>query len=151
MLSRFFLEFLLLAIRFCLSSVYTCSTSFQCRATIFSKRFPFSPNCPSSFFISSERKHESLLSELFQIWWNLVVLRSFILCFPIPCLSFTGFISVGLCSQAKLSMQKLVENFIAGNELIWGSFKLLLDSWIYKIIKKCHWPSQVNDKKLQLT
>lgn len=59
---------------------------------------------------------------------HLFALRSFILCFPIPRLSFTDFISVALCSQARLSTQKLVKNLITHNELVWGSFKLLLDS-----------------------
>lgn len=56
---------------------------------------------------------------------HLFVLRSFILCFAIPSLSFTDFISVASCSQTRLSLQKSVKNFIAYKELIWGPFKLL--------------------------
>lgn len=54
---------------------------------------------------------------------HLFLLRSFILCFPIPSLSFTDFISVALCVQTRLSMQKLVKNLIAYNELVLGAFQ----------------------------
>lgn len=54
---------------------------------------------------------------------HLFLLRSFILCFLIPSLSFTDFISVALCVQTRLSMQKLVKNLIAYNELVSGAFQ----------------------------
>lgn len=59
----FFLEFLLLAICFCLYAAYQSFNLFSVQCYHFFQIVSFSPNCPSSSFISSKAKHNSLLSE----------------------------------------------------------------------------------------
>lgn len=85
----FFLFFFLLAIHFCLSSVYYSFNFFSVQSYHFFPMVSFSSQCPCSFFISSKAKHESLLSELFQIWWNeLTYLRLEVLYCVFPFLAY---------------------------------------------------------------
>lgn len=122
-----FLRTFLSSLHFCeVSSVYYSFNPFSVQFYCFPPMDFFSCHCPCSVFISSKAKHESLLSEFFQIWWNKLT------CFCLEVLycvfPFLAYLSqillVWPCVyRQRLSMQKLVKNLIAFNELISAAFQ----------------------------
>lgn len=122
-----FLRTFLSSLHFCeVSSVYYSFNPFSVQFYCFPPMDFFSCHCPCSVFISSKAKHESLLSEFFQIWWNKLT------CFCLEVLycvfPFLAYLSqillVWPCVYRQgLSMQKLVKNLIAFNELISAAFQ----------------------------